>query len=140
MQNIKDTARALVRIGYDGKVYKTFRGHIAKERYENEIRVLKYLEAKGCTFVPVLLEQDDEAMRIVTSNCGQRVDRLSEDRRKLLFEELETFGVRHDDAEVRNVTYRGTDGRFCVIDFEFATILEHPELAPPKPDPDPNRR
>jgi hypothetical protein len=31
--------------------------------------------------------------------------------------------VRHDDAEVRNVTYRQTDGRFCLIDFEFATIL-----------------
>jgi hypothetical protein len=25
---------------------------------------------------------------------------------------------------MRNVTYRQSDGRFCVIDFEFATILE----------------
>jgi hypothetical protein len=24
---------------------------------------------------------------------------------------------------MRNVTYRFSDGRFCVIDFEFATIL-----------------
>ena len=137
MRPVKDSARALVRISYDGKVYKTFRGRIAKERYENEIRVLKYLEAKGCAFVPVLLEQDDETLSIVTSNCGQRVERLGEERRKLLFDELEAFGVRHDDAEVRNVTYRATDGRFCLIDFEFATILEHPELGPPKPDPDP---
>jgi hypothetical protein len=29
-----------------------------------------------------------------------------------------------DDAELRNVTYRQTDGRFCLIDFEFATILD----------------
>jgi len=24
---------------------------------------------------------------------------------------------------MRNVTYRQSDGRFCLIDFEFATIL-----------------
>jgi protein phosphatase len=40
-----------------------------------------------------------------------------------LFAELEKFGVRHDDPDVRNVTYRQSDGRFCVIDFEFATLL-----------------
>jgi hypothetical protein len=40
-----------------------------------------------------------------------------------LFAELETFGVRHDDPDIRNVTYRQSDGRFCLIDFEFATIL-----------------
>ena len=44
--------------------------------------------------------------------------------------------MRHDDQALRNVTYRASDGRFCLIDFEFATILEHPELAPPKPEPD----
>jgi aminoglycoside phosphotransferase (APT) family kinase protein len=35
--------------------------------------------------------------------------------------------VRHDDAEMRNVTYRQADGRFCLIDFEFATILDPKE-------------
>jgi hypothetical protein len=29
--------------------------------------------------------------------------------------------VRHEDRELRNITYRISDGRFCVIDFEFAT-------------------
>jgi hypothetical protein len=24
---------------------------------------------------------------------------------------------------MRNVTYRQTDGRFCLVDFEFATLL-----------------
>jgi len=43
---------------------------------------------------------------------------------KELFEELENYGVRHDDPDKRNVTYRQKDGRFCLIDFEFATILE----------------
>ena len=44
MQEAKNTARSLVRLGYDGRVYKTFRGSLAKERFEHEVRVLKYLE------------------------------------------------------------------------------------------------
>lgn len=126
MNKVKDTLRAVVRIGYDGRVHKTFRGPNARERFDNEVKVLKYLETRGCPFVPRLLENSPEELRIVTSSCGTRVDHLDEDRRKQLFDELETFGVRHDDAEVRNVTYRQTDGRFCLIDFEFATILDEP--------------
>ena len=44
MQQVKDTLRATVRIGYDGKVYKTFRGPMAEERFANEVRVLRHLE------------------------------------------------------------------------------------------------
>ena len=44
MHEVKDTQRAKVRIGYDGKVHKTFRGHQAQARFENEVRVLKFLE------------------------------------------------------------------------------------------------
>jgi len=123
MDQVKDTLRALVRIGWDGRVYKTFRGPKAQERYDNEVRVLRHLEAAGCSFVPRLLEADPEQLRIVTSNCGKRVDHLDEERQRELYAELEPFGVRHDDAEMRNVTYRQSDGRFCLIDFEFATIL-----------------
>ena len=57
MHEVKDTARALVRIGYDGRVHKSFRGHQAKERFENEVLVLKYLEQRGCPFVPRLLSR-----------------------------------------------------------------------------------
>lgn len=131
MQEVKDTQRALVRIGYDGRVHKTFRGHQAYARFANEVRVLRYLEARGCDFVPRLLESDETALNIVTSNCGSRVDQLNPERLKQLFAELETFGVRHDDPEIRNVTYRKTDGRFCIIDFEFAALLE--EIAQPPP-------
>jgi tRNA A-37 threonylcarbamoyl transferase component Bud32 len=123
MDIVKDTLRAIVRIGWDGKVYKTFRGPKAEERFENEVRVLRHLEAAKCPFVPRLLESDPKQLKIVTTSCGSRVDHLDEARARELFEELLPFGVRHDDAEVRNVTYRQTDGRFCLIDFEFATIL-----------------
>jgi serine/threonine protein phosphatase PrpC len=133
MQDVKDTQRALVRIGYDGLVHKTFRGHQAYARYANEVRVLRYLEAKGCSFVPRLLACDETGLNIVTTNCGSRVDHLTPEKLRELFSELESYGVRHDDPEIRNVTYRRTDGRFCVIDFEFAVLLD--ELnSPPPPD------
>ncbi len=123
MNNVKDTLRALVRVSYDGRVFKTFRGPKARERFDNEVRVLRFLEERDCPFVPRLLEADPAQLRIVTSNCGSRVSHLDDARLRELFAELETFGVRHDDAELRNVTYRTSDGRFCLIDFEFATIL-----------------
>jgi hypothetical protein len=120
---VKDTLRATVRIGYDGRVYKQFRGPKARERFENEVRVLKYLEERQCPFVPRLIESDPAELCIVTTSCGNRVEHLDEERTRELFMELYQYGVRHDDAEVRNVTYRQTDGRFCLIDFEFATIM-----------------
>ncbi|HVS51587.1 MAG TPA: serine/threonine protein phosphatase [Opitutaceae bacterium] len=124
MHEMKDTARASVRIGYDGRVHKVFRGHQARERFDHEVRVLRYLEERGCTFVPRLIEVEPENLKIVTTNCGGRVDHLDPERQKEIFAELESFGVRHEDRELRNITYRVNDGRFCVIDFEFATILD----------------
>src|ERR1700712_5558781 len=112
MHEMKDTARALVRIGFDGRVHKTFRGHQARERFTHEVRVLRHLEARGCTFVPRLLEVDDANLKITTTNCGRRVDQLNPERQVEVFAELETFGVRHEDRELRNITYRLSDGRF----------------------------
>lgn len=124
MYEAKNTARALVRIGYDGSVHKTFRAADAGTRFETEVKMLRYLEKKGCDFVPRLLSCDPETLSIVTTSCGQRVDQMSESRIKELFAELETFGVRHEDPFLRNITYRAQDGRFCIIDFEFATFLD----------------
>ena len=127
MRQVKDTLRSTVRISYDGLVYKTFRGPKAEERFANEVRVLQFLGAKNCLFVPTLVNFYPEQLQIVTTNCGGRVERIDEERIKELFGELEQYGVRHDDPDLRNVTYRQSDGRFCLIDFEFATIL------PPRP-------
>jgi tRNA A-37 threonylcarbamoyl transferase component Bud32 len=123
MEKVKDTLRATVRLSYDGKVYKTFHGPKAEERFENEVRIFQHLESRKCPFVPRLLAYDPEKLQITTTNCGTRVDHLDEARRKELFAELEEYGVRHDDPDMRNVTYRQSDGRFCLIDFEFATVL-----------------
>jgi tRNA A-37 threonylcarbamoyl transferase component Bud32 len=133
MHDVKNTARALVRIGYDGRVHKTFRGHLSRERFENEVRVLRHLEARGCEFVPRLLEADPDALKIVTTNCGSVIEHISEERMKEIYDELAGYGVRHEDAFMRNITYRSTDGRLCVIDFEFATLLDDPAGAGLRP-------
>jgi tRNA A-37 threonylcarbamoyl transferase component Bud32 len=137
MQEMKDTARAMVRIGFDGRVHKTYRGTRARERFEHELRVLKHLEERGCTFVPRVLEADAENLKLVTTNCGGRVDHMGEERQKEIFAELEQYGVRHEDRALRNITYRTSDGRFCIIDFEFATLLDETghEIASLKPSP-----
>jgi len=123
MLKVKDTLRATVNLTFDGRVIKAYHGPDAATRFANEVRVLRHLEGRGCDFVPRLLEADEKQLRIVTSNCGSRVEHLDEARTQELFKELEPFGVRHDDPDRRNVTYRQADGRFCLIDFEFATIL-----------------
>jgi tRNA A-37 threonylcarbamoyl transferase component Bud32 len=123
MLKVKDTLRATVNLTFDGRVIKNYHGPDASRRFDNEIRILRHLEAKGCPFVPRLLEADAAQLRIVTTNCGTRVEHLDAERAKELFSELENYGVRHDDPEMRNVTYRQSDGRFCIIDFELAALL-----------------
>jgi tRNA A-37 threonylcarbamoyl transferase component Bud32 len=123
MLKVKDTLRATVNLTFDGRVIKIYHGPKAHERFNNEVRILRHLEARACPFVPRLLEADEAQLRIVTTNCGTRVEHLDDARLKELFDELEPFGVRHDDRDMRNVTYRQSDGRFCLIDFELATIL-----------------
>jgi len=127
MHEVKDSKQAKVRIGYDGKVHKTFRGPLAERRFDNEVAVLEYLEKQNCPFVPRVLSKDRPNLTMVTTNCGAIVDKISQERLDNLFQELESYGVRHHDPFPRNVTYNDRLGRFCLIDFEFATILESGE-------------
>ncbi len=123
MLKVKDTLRATVHLTFDGRVIKAYHGPDAPQRFANEVRILQHLEERNCPFVPRLLEADAQRIRIVTTNCGTRVEHLDTPRMREIFAELEEYGVRHDDPEMRNVTYRQADGRFCIIDFEFATLL-----------------
>jgi hypothetical protein len=129
---VKDTLRSTVNLTFDGRVVKAYHGPNAKERFDNEVRVLRYLEQRGCNFVPKLLEADPTEPSIITTSCGSRVDHIDDQRVKELFAEVEQYGVRHDDPDPRNITYRQSDGRFCLIDFELATIL--PKDAPKPPE------
>lgn len=129
MLKVKDTVRSTVHLSFDGRVVKVFHGTDADKRFANEVRVLRHLEEKGCGFVPRVLDADPQKLRLVSTNCGRRVERIDEERVKEVFAELEAYGVRHDDPEARNITYRSSDGRFCIIDFELATILDDPPPA-----------
>ena len=55
MREEKNTQRSLVNIGFDGRVHKIFRGPKAEERFTTEVKVLEFLERRGCEFVPRLL-------------------------------------------------------------------------------------
>lgn len=124
VRKIKDTIRSTVRIGFDGRVHKTFRGRIADQRFYNEIRILQYLAAQDCPFVPQVLEYRTAELYLVTSNCGPMVTKISPEKMTALFQELEeTYGVRHDDPFERNITYHPQKHCFCVIDFELAEII-----------------
>jgi len=124
MREEKNTQRSLVSIGFDGRVHKIFRGPKAEERFSTEVKVLEFLERRGCGFVPRLLESDPDSLKIITSNVGKKVEIMGEEKTQEIFQELEQYGVRHEDPYLRNITYRPSDGQFCIIDFEFATILE----------------
>lgn len=132
MKIAKDGIRSIVKVGYDGRVHKTFRGTDKEERFANEVKVLKALEARGCEIVPRLLDSDLETLTIVTTNCGAPAEgKISEDRATELFSQLQDeFGVVHDDPFPRNITYNARMGQFCVIDFELAKILEDPKHRP----------
>ncbi len=130
MLTVKDTLRATVRVSFEGQVSKQFHGFRAQERFENEIRILRHLEVQQCPFVPRVINADPITRIMITTNCGSRVHHLDEKRCKELFEQLGEFGVRHEDPDIRNVTYRQQDGRFCLIDFEFASLITESDKKP----------
>ncbi len=127
VKDLKDGIRSHVRIDFRGHVHKVFRGHEKEIRCKNEAHILKALEERGCPYVPRLLEYLPEENSIVTSNCGQPAPEVSRTKSDALFADLEReYGVRHEDPEPRNVTYCPRMGRFCLIDFELATLLPEP--------------
>lgn len=133
---LKDGIRSNVRIDFYGHVHKRLRGTDADKRYATEVAVLKVLEERGCPYVPRLLEEHPEELYFVSTNCGKPADQISKAKADSLFGKLEReYGVRHLDAEPRNITYSDKMGSFCVIDFELAEILPPPPglVLPVKP-------
>ncbi len=123
MLTFKDSPRARVRFRSDGSVCKQFRGDKAQERLAKEVRVLRFLESRLCPFVPRLIHVDTSKLEIVITHCGAAIQHLSPRKLAEIFTSLEAYGVSHEDRALHNVTYRATDGGFCVIDFELASIV-----------------
>ena len=47
MLKVKDTLRATVNLGFDGRVFKAYHGPDAQKRFDNEVRILRHLENRG---------------------------------------------------------------------------------------------
>lgn len=131
MEPMKDGLRSLVRIDFYGNVHKRMRGSDVASRYAKEVEVLKVLEQRGCPYVPKVLEEHPEEFYFVSTNCGRPAPQITKEKAASLFAALERdYGVRHLDAEPRNITYSDKLGRFCIIDFELAEILPDPKSTP----------
>ena len=127
IEPLKDGIRSLVRIDFYGHVHKRLRGTDADKRYATEVAVLKVLEERGCPYVPRVLEEHPEENYFVSTNCGRPAPSLTKEKADKLFAALERdYGVRHLDAEPRNITYSDKLARFCIIDFELAEVLPAP--------------
>ncbi len=94
----------------------------------NEVERLQFFESKTCDSLPKLLSADFSLLEIVQSNCVQSLQHLTQRRQKELVASLQAYGVEHADPELRNVTYRFSDGVFCVVGSEFATLLHFKSL------------
>lgn len=131
MEPMKDGLRSHVRIDFYGNVHKRMRGSDVASRYAKEVEVLKVLEQRGCPYVPKVLEEHPEEFYFVSTNCGRPAPQITKEKADSLFAALERdYGVRHLDAEPRNITYSDKLGRFCIIDFELAEILPDPKSTP----------
>ncbi|MEO0017661.1 MAG: hypothetical protein RLZZ522_944 [Verrucomicrobiota bacterium] len=136
LEPLKDGIRSQVRIDFYGNVHKRLRGTAAAERYATEVAVLKELAQRGCPYVPRLLEEHPEECYFVSTNCGQPASQISKEKADRIFAKLERdYGIRHLDAEPRNITYSDKLGCFCVIDFELAEILPVPTSPAAEPPP-----
>lgn len=133
LEPLKDGIRSNVRIDFYGHVHKRLRGTDAEARYAKEVEVLKVLEERGCPYVPRLVEEHPAELYFVSTNCGKPASQISKEKANKLFAKLEQeYGVRHLDAEPRNITYSDKLGCFCIIDFELAEILPCPPTLPSK--------
>lgn len=127
IEPIKDGLRSHVRIDFYGNVHKRMRGSDVENRYATEVKVLKVLEERGCPYVPKVVEEHPEEFYFVSTNCGRPAPQITKEKADSLYAALERdYGVRHLDAEPRNITYSDKLGRFCIIDFELAEILPDP--------------
>ena len=137
IEPIKDGLRSTVRIDFYGNVHKRMRGSDVAARYAKEVEVLKVLEESGYPYVPKVLEEHPEEYYFVSTNCGRPAPQLSKEKANKLYAALEKdYGVRHLDAEPRNITYSDKMGRFCIIDFELAEILPDPHSGTENEAPD----
>ena len=76
MLKVKDTLRSTVHLTFDGRVIKAYHGPNARERFDNEARILSHLQAVGCPFVPRILESDPDRKSTRLNSSHEWISRM----------------------------------------------------------------
>ena len=101
MTIIKDTERSLVKFYKDkGIIEKTFVGNNAKERFENEVNILKHLANKGFDNCPELLDSDPENFVVTETYVGEKLGEIDIAEHRKIHNRLIAFGVTHNDSVI----------------------------------------
>lgn len=101
MTIIKDTERSLVKLDKDkGIIEKTFVGNNAKERFENEVNILKHLDNKGFYNCPKLLDSDPENFVVTQTYVGEKLGEIDIAEHRNIHNRLIAFGVTHNDSVI----------------------------------------
>tara|TARA_R100000654_G_scaffold53144_1_gene79287 strand:+ start:261 stop:764 length:504 start_codon:yes stop_codon:yes gene_type:complete len=101
MTIIKDTERSLVKLDKDkGIIEKTFVGNNAKERFENEVNILKHLDNKGFDNCPKLLDSDPENFVVTQTYVGEKLGEIDIAEHRNIHNRLIAFGVTHNDSVI----------------------------------------
>ena len=101
MTIIKNTERSLVKLYKDkGIIEKTFVGDNAKERFENEVNILKHLKNKGFDNCPELLDSDPENFVVTQTYVGEKLGEIDIADHTNIHNRLIAFGVTHNDSVI----------------------------------------
>ena len=101
MTIIKDTERSLVKLDKNkGIIEKTFVGNNAKERFENEVNILKHLKNKGFDNCPELLDSDPENFVVTQTYVGEKLGEIDIAEHRKIHNRLIAFGVTHNDSVI----------------------------------------
>ena len=101
MKIIENTERSLVKLDKDkGIIEKTFVGYNTKERFENEVNILKHLKNKGFDNCPELLDSDPENFVVTQTYVGEKLDEIDIAEHRKIHNRLIAFGVTHNDSVI----------------------------------------
>ncbi len=111
MLKLKDTERSLVSLTFDGCVVKQYRGHLMRQRMENEVRVLEHLKRVCCPFVPRLVSCDRQAVQIVVTACGVSATHVSPPNSISSFKSCASMASSMKMQSYANITYDARAGQ-----------------------------
>ena len=101
MTIIEDSKRSLVKLDKEkGIIEKTFVGDNAKERFENEVNILKHLKNKGFDNCPELLDSDPENFVVTQTYVGEKLGEIDIAEHRKIHNRLIAFGVTHNDSVI----------------------------------------